>query len=270
MLKDRIITALGLAALFLAILFFAGTWAFLLFVVFILAISAWEWGNLCGLRSQTARIAYALSFVLLSALCWFVIYRLHWFDAQSLLMFAVAWWAVALLWVQGYPSSAVLWRSQAMRMAMGACVLVPAVIGTYELRHHNHGIIWALAVVTIVAAADSGAYFAGRAFGRTKLSPQVSPGKSWEGVFGGAALVCVIAVIFALSWDQLSIQQCLVVAVATGLVSVLGDLFESMLKRHCGVKDSSQLLPGHGGVLDRVDGLVAAIPVFALTLSFWW
>lgn len=270
MLKQRIITAVLLAALFLTTLFFASPWIFVLFVVSILAVSAWEWANLCGLTSQVGRVAYALSFLVLSALCWWCIYQFEWFSAKSLLVAALCWWAIALLWVQGYPSSAVLWRAPIVRMLMGACVLVPAVIGTYELRFHSQGVVWVIAVVAVVAAADSGAYFTGRAFGRTKLSPSVSPGKSWEGVAGGALLVSLLAVVFALVWSKLTIQQCLIVAVSTGLVSVLGDLLESMLKRHRGIKDSSQLLPGHGGVLDRVDGLVAAIPVFALTLSVWW
>ena len=125
-------------------------------------------------------------------------------------------------------------------------------------------------MLLLVWGADIGAYFVGRALGRRKLAPNVSPGKSWEGVYGGMAVTAALALVFAL-WQQLSLSAGLaLVALTLGvtLVSVLGDLLESMLKRHRGLKDSSALLPGHGGVLDRIDSLTAAVPVFAL--FFTW
>jgi phosphatidate cytidylyltransferase len=119
--------------------------------------------------------------------------------------------------------------------------------------------------VLLVAAADIGAYFAGRRFGRRKLAPTVSPGKSWEGVVGGLAAVSLLAAIFALLRD-VSLVLVLALALPAALASVVGDLLESMLKRFRGIKDSGSILPGHGGVLDRIDGLVAAVPVFTLAI----
>lgn len=269
MLKQRILTGLVLALLFVAVLVFAPASVFTLFVVFVLGVSAWEWANLCNLQAQAFRIVYAFAVVFVSIVFWSLIYQWAWFSLQQLLFAAALWWCIALLWIQSYPSSTILWQSQWARMLMGMAVLVPAILGAYALRASPNGVTWVLAVVFIVAAADSGAYFAGKAFGRTKLSPAVSPGKSWEGVIGGLTLVSGMSLLFAHFHPQISYAHALAIALPTALVSVLGDLLESMLKRFRGIKDSSQLLPGHGGVLDRVDGLVAAIPIFTLGLGYW-
>ena len=128
-----------------------------------------------------------------------------------------------------------------------------------------------LMVVLLVAAADIGAYFTGRAIGRRKLAPEVSPGKSWEGVAGGAVFAVLLAVTFNIILRGDAWLSLFIIVVPTALFSVVGDLLESMVKRYRGVKDSSHLLPGHGGVLDRIDGLVAAAPVFALAfMSSHW
>jgi len=155
-----------------------------------------------------------------------------------------------------------------MRLAMGLWVLLPTWVGFSVLR--ESGAAWLLFVLLLVWGADIGAYFVGRALGRHKLAPRVSPGKTWEGVAGGLMVTALLAIVFA-SWQSLGVAGGLMLMLATAvvtLVSVLGDLLESMLKRHRGIKDSSQLLPGHGGVLDRVDSLTAAVPLFAL-LSGW-
>jgi phosphatidate cytidylyltransferase len=130
----------------------------------------------------------------------------------------------------------------------------------------DSGAVWLLFVLLLVWTADIGAYFAGRRWGKRKLAPRVSPGKSWEGVYGGLAATTLLAMLFAL-WQPLGPMGGVALVVITAVVtltSVLGDLFESMLKRYRNIKDSSQLLPGHGGVLDRIDSLTAAIPIFAL------
>ncbi|WP_338036112.1 phosphatidate cytidylyltransferase [Halomonas binhaiensis] len=145
---------------------------------------------------------------------------------------------------------------------------MPTWIGFNVLR--DSGGVWLLFVLLLVWCADTGAYFFGRAFGKRKLAPKVSPGKSWEGVLGGMGVTAFLAVIFSL-WQSLDLGATIVLVVVTlgvTLTSVLGDLLESMLKRHRGLKDSSQLLPGHGGILDRIDSLTAAVPVFALFFSW--
>ena len=159
---------------------------------------------------------------------------------------------------------------------MGLFVLVPAWVGLNHLRtggfqfgDSTNNLLLILYVFCVVWVADIGAYFAGRAFGKAKLAPRVSPGKSWAGVWGGLMAVGVFALVVSWLASAGTVQTSLLIvaSLATGLVSVLGDLLESMLKRHRGIKDSSQLLPGHGGIMDRIDSLTAAIPVFALIIT---
>ncbi|MFA5494576.1 MAG: phosphatidate cytidylyltransferase [Porticoccaceae bacterium] len=270
MLKQRIATALVLAALFLGALFGLGALGFALFAAAVIAVGAWEWSRLAGVAAPTARVACLLAVVLLLA----GLYHFAGFGAaeaapgviRPVLLIGCLWWALALLWVQGYPSSALLWGSVAVRLLMGLAVLVPAWLALTVLGHIEGGRVLILLVVLVVAAADIGAFFTGRAIGRHKLAPDVSPGKTIEGLAGGLVAVLVLAALFLAfspahqpEWWQWS----LVVAV-TALASVLGDLVESMVKRHRGVKDSGTILPGHGGILDRIDSLSAALPVFTL------
>lgn len=266
MLKQRVVTASVITILFLSVLLLAPALAFIAFMSLVIILGAWEWANLAGLNTLVQRAIYVVAVVGLGAAMWVAVYHFQWLTPEHVLGLSGVWWAIALLWVQGYPASAVLWRTVPVRLLMGLCVLLPAWLAVYQLRVLADDPYLVLAVVLLVAAADSGAYFFGRAFGRHKLAPNVSPGKSWEGVLGGMAVVLVIAGGYSLVSGQVTLIQAFVIAVPTALVSVLGDLLESMLKRQRGIKDSSQLLPGHGGVLDRIDGLVAAVPVFTLVL----
>ncbi len=269
MLKQRIATALVLAAIFLAVLFFAPWQGFALFTGLVFGLAAWEWANLSGYSSLFSRIVYTFITVIIA-----IVIATHnaWFFEdiylKKILLGSGVWWALALLWVQGYPSSVILWRSKWVRALMGWSVLLPAWFACLYLNHMENGDVAVLSVVLIVAAADIGAYFAGRAFGKHKLAPNVSPGKTWEGVLGG--LLANTLLLFALMylWD-FPPQDWMLFAMLVfpaSLVSVLGDLLESMVKRHRGIKDSGHILPGHGGVMDRIDGLVAAAPVFLLSL----
>jgi phosphatidate cytidylyltransferase len=269
-LKQRILTALVLAALFLGALFGFGPVQFALFAGLVIAVGAWEWSRLAGLLGATARLAYLVlvagvmaALFLLSGLAEG---RADPAVVRPLLLLGCLWWALALLWVQGYPSSALLWGSVAARLVMGVLVLVPAWLAMGVLVQRDDGYWLILLVVLVVAGADVGAYFTGRALGRHKLAPAVSPGKTLEGLAGGLATVLVLASVFLAASPQhrdLWWQWALVVA-TTALASVLGDLLESMVKRHRGVKDSGVILPGHGGILDRIDSLCAALPVFCL------
>ncbi len=272
MLKDRVITAVVMAAVFIGILFFCPPLVFTGFVMLVTAVGAWEWANLCHLTNQRARALYTVAVVAVAAALMAMLYLSQWLRVEQVLVLSCAWWALALLWVQGYPTSSVLWRSVWARMIMGALVLVPAFLSLVHLRSFPEGHWYVIAVVLVVAAADIGAYFAGRRFGRHKLAPNVSPGKSWEGVVGGLVAVAVIGIFFALFRD-VKVGVVLAVVLPAALVSVIGDLLESMLKRFRGVKDSGHILPGHGGVLDRIDGLVAAVPIFTLAVitahGFW-
>lgn len=273
MLKQRILTASVLAIVFVSILFYLPWFIFSAAIGIVMLIGAWEWANLSGLNSFLSRMLYVAVIAAISCgLAWITIWSDDIALLKTLLIAACVWWAVSLLWIQSFPTSAIIWGSIPARLVMGMFVLIPAWLSHVFLRVEPSGAWLILLVVFLVAAADIGAYFSGRAVGRRKLAPAVSPGKSWEGVIGGAIFALILAITFNLllgggdAWLSLFL-----IVVPTALVSVIGDLLESMVKRHRGVKDSSQLLPGHGGVLDRIDGLLAAAPVFALAvISTHW
>ena len=237
----------------------------------VVAISAWEWSRLSGFAAVVARLAYVALVVLALGGLYFYgglggapdLERL-----QPLFGLAGLWWAIALLWIKTYPASAGIWGNRAMLSLMGLLVLLPAWLSAVFLLNYAHGKLMLLAMVILVAGADIGAYFAGHRFGRTKLAPTVSPGKSWEGVIGGQAAVILLAILAhqLLDLTRISLVAVVVIAVCAAAASVVGDLVESMVKRHRGVKDSGTLLPGHGGFLDRIDGITAAAPVLALGL----
>ncbi len=263
MLKQRILTALVLLPLALAGFFLLQGGAFALFIGAVVTLGAWEWAQLAGFSGQPARLGFAASLALLLAL-------LFWLPALAagVMLLGVLWWLLAVPLVLRYPQSASHWETPGRRLAIGLLILVPAWQGLLLLKQWPLGNQLILAVMVLVWTADIGAYFVGRAFGRRKLAPQVSPGKSWEGVAGGllACLLVAVAVGLVRGWAAGEIVLALVGTALVVLISVVGDLTESMFKRQAGLKDSSQLLPGHGGVLDRIDSLTAAVPVFVVML----
>ncbi len=269
MLKQRIITALILAPLAVWGIFGLATPGFAWFIGAIVVLAAWEWANLSGWQAQWQRIAYGAVVGGLLVLTYG--------SSELVLLPALAWWLVAFALVLTYPTSAHLWRNPWVRALMGLLILVPtwnglvilhqaALVGPQEIA----GVWVILYVFCVVWVADIGAYFAGRAWGKKKLAPRVSPGKSWAGVYGGLAAVAALALAVGLwlDWSGARLAGLVALTLVTALVSVVGDLCESMVKRFRGLKDSSQLLPGHGGILDRVDSITAAVPVFTL-LAFW-
>lgn len=260
MLRQRVVTAVILAPLVLLGLFGLSGGPFALFTGTVVLLSAWEWANLAGLERPAMRLGYVLALALLMGLGW-LSGAVH---AAWPLWLSAAGWLANFYWVAHYPARTDQWRKPATRLAMGAWVLLPCWAGFVQLR--ASGAEWLLYVLLLVWLADIGAYFAGRRFGRRKLAPRVSPGKSWEGVYGGVAATALLALAF-IAWIEPPAGEGLWLLVATllvALISVLGDLLESMLKRLRGLKDSGKLLPGHGGVLDRIDSLTAAVPLFAL------
>jgi phosphatidate cytidylyltransferase len=269
LLKQRIITAVILAALFLGVIFFAPLQQYAQVISIVVAIAAWEWANMSGLKALWQRVGYAVGVLLLAMIAagYQGYFETGAFTGEELMsVFGIAgiWWAVALLWVQSYPSSAVLWGRRWTRAVMGLFILVPTWLAFIFLRTQPNGEWLIIALVVIVAAADVGAYFVGKSMGKRKLAVHVSPKKSWEGFWGGFVFCLLLATGFCL-WAGEGYAFVAIVA-PVALVSVLGDLMASMVKRERGIKDSSNLLPGHGGFMDRVDSLTAAAPIFALAI----
>lgn len=263
MLKQRIITALILLPIALCGFFLLDGANFALFIGLVVTLGAWEWARLAGLIAQGLRVAYAVVVAGLLMLLHLMPELAPWVLGVSVL-----WWALATWLVLTYPRTSELWASVACRLLIGLLVLLPAWQGLVLIKHWPLGNWLIMAVMVLVWGADIGAYFSGRAFGKRKLAPQVSPGKSWEGVYGGLALSLVITSVVGVTreWSAGELILGLFGAAVVVLVSVVGDLTESMFKRRSGIKDSSNLLPGHGGVLDRIDSLTAAIPLFAVLL----
>lgn len=276
MLKQRILTAVLFAVAFFLSLFGLGNAGFVIFISLVVLIGAWEWANLSGLEENYQRLLYS---VLTSVFMGLLLLYSGVFNSAAvgqeallnILLVAGVWWVIALLWVQAYPSSAILWGSRWVRAVMGWLILIPGWLALVYLHQVPQGAWLIVIVVLTVFTADTGAYIFGRLFGKRKLAAQVSPGKSWEGFFGGIFCTVVLTVFIAWQTAFASVLTLAAIIIPTALASVLGDLVESMVKRHRGIKDSGRILPGHGGMMDRLDSLSAAAPIFALgiVLSSW-
>ncbi|NBA95383.1 phosphatidate cytidylyltransferase [Pseudomonas sp. R5(2019)] len=263
MLKQRIITALILLPVALCGFFLLTGAGFSLFIGLVVTLGAWEWARLAGFEAQPLRIVYAAIVAGLLFLLYLLPEMAPWVLGASIL-----WWLLATWLVATYPRTGDLWSSVACKLLIGLLVLLPAWQGLVLIKQWPLGNWLIMAVMVLVWGADVGAYFSGKAFGKRRLAPEVSPGKSREGLYGGllASLLITAVVAVQREWSAAELIQGLFGATLVVLVSVVGDLTESMFKRRAGIKDSSQLLPGHGGVLDRIDSLTAAIPVFAVVL----
>lgn len=259
MLKQRIITAAILIPIVLAILFLSSAPVFAIATAVLAVAGAWEWSNLMELKNPIGRFLYLIIILTL------LIFSTNVF-IPNILMAAFIWWCFASLLVAIYPQGGFWWRKSFFwRGLMGIFVLVPCWVALNYIRGKSDGAHVMLYLLILIWGADTGAYFIGKKWGRHKLAPQVSPGKSLQGLAG--ALVCsIIIAIVSLLITKTPINVWLysiLLAFVTVIFSVMGDLFESMLKRQANLKDSGSLLPGHGGILDRVDSLTAAAPIFA-------
>lgn len=271
MTKTRVLAALALAPFAIgSILFLPTPWLVALAAMLFLA-GLWEWFKLAEVEDTLARtILLVANLLLMVALVW----GSRTASGGTLVLFqiavvvGVAWWLLAAVWLRHYGfASDHDTHARVFKLAAGTLAIVPAwsaaaLIHASEPNGHR----WLLLALLVVWAADSAAYFAGRKFGRHKLSPRISPNKTVEGFVGGMLGGLVVALAFApLAGATLSqFPAIAAVTFAAVVFSVVGDLFESLLKRHMGAKDSGDLIPGHGGVLDRVDSVLAALPVFAL------
>lgn len=260
MLIQRILTALALIPLVLAALFYCPEPYYKIACGLIIAYAAWEWSLLMGVKIVWQRVAFVVLMLLLVMLEEFL-------DIKTILKVALFWWGLALIWILNYPRLTQHWSNRFILTILGVEVLLPTWI-TLVLVHDQFGPWMLLYVFGIVWGADTGGYFVGRTFGRRKLLPRVSPGKTIAGVFGGVVAVQLLALAFAwyFSIPNSQLGLWLLLAFVTSLISVEGDLLISMLKRKQGLKDTGNILPGHGGLLDRIDSLTAAGTLFTLGL----
>ncbi len=258
MLKQRIITALILIPLVIALIYFLPAPAFCILTGLVTLAAGWEWTNLMEVTNFGGRLLYVF-------IMGCVLFAMLFVPTGFVFLFSFALWVVATFMVAYYPRGSEWWaKSSVWRGVMGVFVLVPCWAALNYIRNQENGFYALLFLFVLIWGADIGAYFAGKKWGKHKLAPVVSPGKSVEG-FLAAQLSAVIIALLAAWATSISVQiwpWCVLIALITVSFSVIGDLFESMLKRQAGLKDSGKLLPGHGGLLDRIDSLTAAAPTF--------
>jgi phosphatidate cytidylyltransferase len=261
-LKERVATAAVLACLLWAALFRLPPAGTVIAFGGVFILGAWEWAGF-GALSGAARISFAAGIAVLLLLAW--IWTRDALNFLILSSLACGWWAVAFFWL----SLAPVQHRPVLVLCCAVPVLVPAFaalarlqVATQGLAHGPEAVLWLL---LLVFAADIGAFFAGRTFGRLKLAPRVSPGKTWEGAAGGMLAVAAVAWAGCARF-HLPLPPGIAFGCTVGIFSIVGDLTESMFKRAAGLKDSGALLPGHGGVLDRIDSVTAAAPLYALGL----
>ena len=260
MLLQRILTAVVLLAVLSVVLLWLPRAAALIAIALIVLAGAWEWAGLARIEGRVRKSLYTAACAVAMLLLW----RLAELPGGFTWVMAVAlaWWVLAFVWLTLAPG----YGGPAQAATAGLATLAPMWVAMERLYDHSgHGAALVVFAFMLIWAADIGAYFVGRRLGRYKLAPRVSPNKTWEGVLGGLVLGALVA-LAGQAWFGFDAAAFLPLCVAVILVSVVGDLTESLFKRQAGLKDSSSVLPGHGGVLDRIDSLTAALPVYALGL----
>ncbi|MWN31755.1 MULTISPECIES: phosphatidate cytidylyltransferase [unclassified Gilliamella] len=277
MLIHRILAAIVLIPLVIAVLFFVPLSVFSLAIILVCGLAAWEWAQFLHISNKYLRFIFAILIVILLSILYLIPnsceLKIRLFTI--ILSLSIMWWLIALCLVLTYPDTTKYWcNSIIIKLLFAFFTLVPFFISMIELRSINYnsnsytGAIWLLYVFVLVWATDTGAYFVGRTFGKRKLAAKVSPGKTIEGLIGGVSVAIIISlIIYLFNVFDIAFSVFFISSLLAILVSVLGDLTESMFKREAGIKDSGHLIPGHGGILDRIDSLTAAVPVFT-ALSF--
>ncbi len=279
MLRQRVTTAVLLLLTLIAATTVLTAFYFAILIFAIILLASWEWAGLIGLKTSSSKVSYLVGIGVMLAACFPVLgispgtQGIDILKASLILIPGLVFWLVSLLFLWGYPANSTLWNEKSKIALMGVLILLPTFVGIVSLKYLMPSGYLVLALVILVAAVDVGAYFTGVNFGSRKLAAKLSPNKSWEGVWGGMFVCLLMASGFIwlmhhylLPLSLAEIIVLLALAVGVTFFCVVGDLIESMLKRNRGVKDSATILPGHGGILDRVDGLVAATPLFVLVM----
>lgn len=285
MLIQRIITALLLAPAAIWAIFYLSLTNFAVVILVVMAIGAWEWGPLMGFANKRRRLAFVGVSVSLIGALWYMLPIEQLWQAPKLLLsqvnivlwLAVAWWLLSAGLTFLYPRCSKFWSShRSVRGVFGWLTLVPTWLAFMVLRSSDyeidsyHGAQLLMFLFLMVWSADIGAYFVGKSIGKRKLMPNVSPGKTLEGFLGGVLFACIMVLLagYFIGWNMEQFSVVIPVTILITTISVLGDLNESMFKRQAGVKDSGSILPGHGGVLDRIDSLTATAPIYALCYAY--
>lgn len=272
MLYQRILTAIPLAALVFWIIFFQPTTVFFYFALFIVLISAYEWAKLSAVKNIYVRSAYA---IVITTSTW----AIQQFAADYIqwsVFIAVMWWFSITFYLKFAQPKAANSELKLDKLLIAFIVLPAAALAmlkihSFELGTHWQGPEWLFYALSLVWVADIGAYFSGKKFGKNKLAPHISPGKTKEGLLGAVITTSLYTLLasYYFDLDRDRAVMLIMLSVIVTFISVTGDLYISFLKREAGLKDSGNILPGHGGMLDRVDSVLAAMPVFLLGFSWW-
>lgn len=265
MLLQRVLTAIPLAALMIWLIFFQPTSSLFYALLFIGLIGGWEWSRLSGVKSFAVRALFAVFIVVMIVL---LVQSQNQQSFYLLMSISLVWWLINILKMLPQQVAEASDLFSLHKLLVGFIVLVPPVLALLSIHQFEQGAAWLFYSMSLVWVADIGAYFSGKRFGNIKLAPAISPGKTREG-FYGALIATSLYTLAAAVYFELSIIQIivfLIISLLATILSVAGDLFISLYKRERGVKDSGNILPGHGGILDRIDSLTSTAPFFALAL----
>jgi len=268
MLKQRVLTALPLAAFIIWGIFTQPADAIFYALLVVTAIAGWEWAALCGITSKALRGMYAVVITVLVVAAQQAIE--HYPQCLSaVLLLTVLVWMVAIFHMFNKGPQPVNQLFSKLKFFLGFVFLIPPVLALMLIRDQPQGNVWLFYCLSIVSFADIGAYFSGKRFGKTKLAPSISPGKTREGLYGGVFVTATYSVLAGFYFELQAIQMAMliIITVLSTFVSVAGDLFVSLLKREKNLKDTGNILPGHGGILDRIDSIISSTPFIALLLS---
>ena len=278
MLKQRIITAIILALIFITATVFLSSFSYSLFVTIVVLAASWEWCAFIGLAKQVAKVSYLATLGSMIIALYFFLgivpesLVINSYRASIILGLGILFWVLTFFMLKGYPSNSDRWNNKSKIALMGLMALIPTWVGIVQIKYLNPQGFLLLGMVVMVAAADIGAYFVGKRIGKNRLAPSLSPNKTWEGVLGGFAACLLVGILliwllhsYLITLSNVQILILVLLSLVVTLFDVIGDLLESMLKRNRDLKDSGKILPGHGGILDRVDGLLAVTPIFVLT-----
>jgi phosphatidate cytidylyltransferase len=266
MLYQRILTAIPLAVFVFWMIFFQPTSVFSYFIFFVILIAGYEWARLSGVANAAIRIIYA---IVITAITW----GLHKYASDYLawvIYFSVLWWLAVTYYLTSAKPKAANSNLKLDKLFIAFIVLPAAALAMQKIHGFTQGAAWLFYALSLVWVADIGAYFSGKNFGKNKLAPAISPGKTKEGLYG-AVLATSLYTLAASYYFEFSLTQSallILLSVILTFVSVSGDLYISLLKREIGLKDTGHILPGHGGILDRIDSVLAAMPVFIVGCDF--